>query len=57
MQPEMLALFVETLVSHLDRNLSVIVERDTNADGRLGNSKLMIMLDYLAARYVTRLVA
>jgi hypothetical protein len=34
----MLALFVETLVSHLDRNLRVIVERDTNADGRLGNS-------------------
>jgi hypothetical protein len=38
LQPEMLALFVETLLSHLDRNLGVIVERDTYADGRLGNS-------------------
>ena len=38
LQPEMLALFVETLVSHLDRNLGVIVEHDTDADGRLGNS-------------------
>jgi len=32
------ALFVEALVSHLDGNLGVIVERDTDADGRLGNS-------------------
>ena len=38
LQLEMLALFVESLVSHLDRNLGVIVERDTDTDGRLGNS-------------------